>query len=288
MRNRQIDFLTWGHGLFLHFGPYTWFPKYGRKEYMHNENIVPPEQFSPSDLDCTRWADFADSIGTGYCILTARHQDGFCLWPTATDSPASKRDIVCEYVDAMRAKKIRVGLYYSLLDLTGRENETMQITELMTQYGKIDYLFIDGYGCDRKPHDYAAIGKAIRDNQSDIILSNGYMKDSLIFFEGEPDVGWIGNERGIINMPVVYDRTYYNFDKTKKRKLCIIPSAYVRTRTTHWFYTLEPDALKTPEKISALYKIATDNGAAFVVNVGIDRTGNISDDENKLLSSVFN
>jgi alpha-L-fucosidase len=136
--------------------------------------------FQPDSDWAARWAEVAKSSGAGYAFLTAKHHDGFCLWPTAlTDysverTAARGRDLVHEFLDAMRAAGLRAGLYYSLLDwrhpdyphfgdrqhplrfdeVARREEADRnfsryldfmhgQICELLTNYGRIDLLVLD-------------------------------------------------------------------------------------------------------------------------------------------------
>ncbi|MBC8010888.1 MAG: alpha-L-fucosidase [Burkholderiales bacterium] len=136
--------------------------------------------FRPARDWAARWADLAKNSGAGYAVLTAKHHDGFCLWPTAlTDynidrTPAKDRDLVGEFVAATRAAGLRVGLYYSLVDWrhpdyphfgdrqhphrfdpAARDAEPArnfsryvdflhgQIRELLTNYGRIDLLVVD-------------------------------------------------------------------------------------------------------------------------------------------------
>jgi alpha-L-fucosidase len=269
MHKRQQDFLRWGHGLFIHFGPFTFFPNYGRKRFLHEGEITPPEQFQPTGLNTDNWM----LKGFGYAILTAKHQDGFCLWPTETDSPSVKtngfnRDIVAEYCGSCRKSGIRIGLYYSLYDLiTGSKNTEIHLKELLSNYGKIDYIFFDGCNYEKHPFNFPEILRIIRELQPDIVISNGLTRTRQIFEGG--DVGWIGNEDGIIDDPDYSD---------------IIPCAYVRTRKTLWFYNDENQPVKTPAEIQ--YIIDNSNGIPLAFNVGPDKTGAIPAGELLALSVI--
>ncbi|WP_366183766.1 alpha-L-fucosidase [Flavobacterium ovatum] len=118
-------------------------------------------KFNPQKLDCNQWADAAVSAGMKYGVLTTKHHEGFCLWDSKftnydVASTPYKKDIVQQYTDAFRAKGLAVGLYYSIWDSTaGIDKGTIntakmkiikgQITELLTNYGAIDYFVIDGW-----------------------------------------------------------------------------------------------------------------------------------------------
>lgn len=177
--------------------------------------------FNPDLFDPAAWAKTAKRAGMKYFVITTKHHEGFCLWDSkytdykATNTPAG-RDILQEMVDAFRAEGIRVGFYYSLIDwhhpdfiiddrigpyrlLSAEERAEMnkgrdmaryarymrdQVTELLTNYGKIDILWFDfSYPCADDPND-AARGKGriqwesekmiklVRELQPDIIVDN--------------------------------------------------------------------------------------------------------------------
>lgn len=158
-------------GLFVHYGLYALL---GRGEWvMHREHIAHAEYrrlmdgFRAGAWDPAAQARLARAAGMRYAVLTTRHHDGFCLWDTATtdfNAPASaaRRDLVREWVEAMRAEGLRVGLYYSLADWSRpaywsgpqadpdgwaafRETVHAQLRELLTGYGPVDVLWFDGF-----------------------------------------------------------------------------------------------------------------------------------------------
>jgi alpha-L-fucosidase len=120
-----------------------------------------PSIFNPSKLDCSQWAKAAKSANMSYGCLTTKHHNGFCIWDTKTtaynvmNSPYNK-DVVKEYADAFRKEGLKVMLYYSILDIHHSLRPNMikaehvtfvksQITELLTNYGEITALIIDGW-----------------------------------------------------------------------------------------------------------------------------------------------
>ncbi|MGW0820112.1 alpha-L-fucosidase [Streptomyces sp. NPDC002845] len=178
-------------GMFIHWGVYSG-PARG-EWYMENAAITPEnyrkyvtdatsEQFTASAYNPADWAQLAKDMGARYTVLTARHHDGFALWPSTTHSNTwhsgqapLQRDFISEYVTAVRDAGLRVGIYYSPMswrypgyyDVTGtnclpnkwgyvtdpahKENARImknevyqQVRELVTQYGKIDDLWWDG------------------------------------------------------------------------------------------------------------------------------------------------
>ncbi|WP_165020681.1 alpha-L-fucosidase [Dysgonomonas sp. ZJ279] len=151
----QQDFVDLRFGMFIHFNIPT---------YMVDDWADPdasPEIFNPIKLDCGQWAKTAKEANMSYGCLTTKHHSGFCIWDTKTTdysvmSSPFKRDVVKEYVDAFRAEGLNVMLYYSILDthhklrpghITPKHIDMVkaQLTELLTNYGEIKALVIDGW-----------------------------------------------------------------------------------------------------------------------------------------------
>src|ERR1700744_5958724 len=142
-------------GMFIHFN----IPTYANQDWPDPD--ASPHLFNPVHLDCTQWAKAAQSAGMTYGCLTTKHHSGFCIWDTKTTdygvmhSPF-KRDVVREFTEAFRARGLKVLLYYSILDthhkirpgqITPRDVGMIkaQLTELLTHYGPITALIIDGW-----------------------------------------------------------------------------------------------------------------------------------------------
>jgi alpha-L-fucosidase len=176
-----------------------------------------PELFNPTELDCRQWARVCKEAGMKGIILTAKHHDGFCLWPSAytehsvKNSPwkDGKGDVVRELADACKEYGLKLGLYLSPWDRNHAEYGTdeyityfrNQLTELMTQYGEVFEVWFDGanggtgyYGganeerkVNRKTYyDWPNTRKIVRDNQPMAVM----------FSDAGPDVRWVGNESG--------------------------------------------------------------------------------------------
>ncbi len=151
-----LDFMNNRFGMFIHFNMGT----------MHAEQWAQPnhdpQSFDPQNLDCDQWADVAKSAQMSYAVLTTKHHDGFCLWDSSvTDYDVANSsydgDIVREYVDAFRSRGLKIGLYFSVWDRTHDiakgsvsdedvEFTKRQLTELLTNYGDIICIVIDGWG----------------------------------------------------------------------------------------------------------------------------------------------
>lgn len=151
----QQRFVDLKFGMFIHYN----IPTYMDADWPDPD--ASPALFNPKKLNPTQWAKAAKSANMSYGCLTTKHHSGFCIWDTKTtdynvmNSPL-KRDVVKEFVDAFRANDLKVMLYYSILDthhklrpnqITPKHFEMVkaQITELLTKYGKIEALIIDGW-----------------------------------------------------------------------------------------------------------------------------------------------
>ena len=155
LKELQQAFVDLRFGMFIHFNMPTFCPE------DWPDPDASPQLFNPTKLDCSQWAKAAKSAGMTYGCLTTKHHSGFCIWNTATTpysvmSSPLKRDVVREFADAFRREGLRVMLYYSILDTHHRlrphritpEHVAMikaQLTELLTGYGDIDALIIDGW-----------------------------------------------------------------------------------------------------------------------------------------------
>jgi alpha-L-fucosidase len=154
----QKRFVDWRFGMFIHFNMGTF----------HDMEWVDPAQdplsFNPTALDCGQWADAAKAAGMRFAVLTAKHHDGFCLWPSRyTDydvmSSSYRHDVVREYVEAFRSRGVTPCLYFSIWDRTNGVGPPVwdepapidlnlvkgQLTELLTRYGRIPLLIFDGW-----------------------------------------------------------------------------------------------------------------------------------------------
>jgi len=199
---RQLRWQQEELALFVHFGVNT----FTDREW--GDGTEDPSIFDPSVLDCGQWARAARAAGFRAMILTAKHHDGFCLWPTATTnhcvaaSPwrGGKGDVVREFSDACRDEGLRMGLYLSPWDRNAptygdsqRYDDFYceQLTELLTRYGPVNEVWFDGANGEgpngkRQAYDWARYWGLVRRLQP----------EAVIFSDAGPDVRWIGNERG--------------------------------------------------------------------------------------------
>jgi alpha-L-fucosidase len=193
--------------LFLHFGVNT----FTDREW--GDGTEDPAIFDPTAVDARQWARAARAAGFRAMVLTAKHHDGFCLWPSRTTghgvaaSPwhGGHGDVVREFVDACAAEGLRAGLYCSPWDRNApsygdspRYNDLYadQLTELLTQYGEIAEVWFDGANGEgpngkRQEYDWPRVFGLVRRLQPNAVM----------FSDAGPDVRWCGNERGVAGDP---------------------------------------------------------------------------------------
>jgi alpha-L-fucosidase len=196
--------MTWHkmkYHAFIHFGPNT----FTDIEWGHGNES--PDVFNPTELDCRQWAKVFKEAGMEGAIVTAKHHDGFCLWPSAYSTHTvresqwrdGKGDVLKDLSEACREFGIKFGVYISPWDrnhptyFTDEYNAVFKnmLEEVLTGYGDVYYVFFDGafsVGPDgrRQEYDWEGFTEIVRRCQP----------DAVIFSDAGPDVRWIGNERG--------------------------------------------------------------------------------------------
>ena len=199
---QQLEWQQMEFTAFLHFGMNT----FTGNEWGHGTDS--PELFNPSELDCEQWVKALKDGGFKMALITAKHHDGFCLWPTATteysvkNSPwkDGKGDVVRELRDACEKYGMKFGVYLSPWDRNAvsygdspayNKFFIEQLTELLSNYGEVHEVWFDG-ACGEGPngkkqeYDWTAILAKIRELQPKAVTA--IMGD---------DVRWVGNEGGM-------------------------------------------------------------------------------------------
>ena len=199
---QQLEWQQMEFTAFLHFGINT----FTGREW--GDGTESPELFNPSELDAEQWVKALKDGGFKMAILTAKHHDGFCLWPTATteysvkNSPwkDGKGDVVRELRDACEKYGMKFGVYLSPWDRNAEcygdspaYNKFFieQLTELLSNYGEVHEVWFDGANGEgpngkKQEYDWEAILKTIRTLQPKAVTA--IMGD---------DVRWVGNEGGL-------------------------------------------------------------------------------------------
>ncbi|MFW5773959.1 MAG: alpha-L-fucosidase, partial [Tangfeifania sp.] len=246
-----------------------------------------------------------------YMVITAKHHDGFCLWDSRyTDYDVSstpfKRDIIKEVIDAFRAEGIRIGIYYSLIDWhhpeyttdhkhplrnnkeyvekdqlrnmqVYREYMKNQITELLTEYGKIDLLWLDfsfpaqqGYaGKGRDDWNSLELLKLVKQLQPQIIIN-----DRLDLMDVEGGWDFRTPEQFMPSEPVSYNGEF-------------VPWETCQTLSERWTYVTEKHAEWKSERqlLEMLIGTVSKNGN-LILNAGPNGRGEIDSKSQKLLGSI--
>lgn len=199
---QQLEWQRMELTAFLHFGVNT----FTGREW--GDGTEDPAIFNPTSLDCEQWVRTLKESGFKMAIITAKHHDGFCLWPTKTTrhSVASsswkggKGDVVRELRDACKKYGIKFGVYLSPWDRNAscygdspayNQFFIEQLTELLTNYGEVHEVWFDGANGEgpngkKQIYDWDAILRTIRRLQPKAVTA--IMGD---------DVRWVGNEKGI-------------------------------------------------------------------------------------------
>lgn len=211
---RQLDWQYDELRMFVHFGVNT----FTDREW--GDGTESPAIFNPVGLDARQWAQVARETGFKTIILTAKHHDGFNLWPSRYTSHSvanspwknGQGDVVRELADAVAAEGLKLGLYLSPWDRNapsyGDEDAYNayylgQLRELLTQYGPLAEVWFDGAkGPDAKDMDY--------DFDAYWSLVRQLQPGAVIFSDEGPDVRWIGNEHGFAG-----ETNWSTMDRTK-------------------------------------------------------------------------
>jgi alpha-L-fucosidase len=291
---------------FLHFTVNTFT---GREwgEGDEDPNIFRPEAFEPDSIVST-----LKQAGMRGVILTCKHHDGFCLWPTATTAHSirssswrnGKGDIVRDISEAARRHGLLFGVYLSPWD---RNNPTYgtpayiplyrrQLTELLTNYGPIFEVWFDGanggtgyYGGAREKR---TIDKSTYyDWKNTWALVRKLQPDAVIFSDAGPDIRWIGNEKGFA-APTCWETvtprgehggpavpgdidTQRSIAGTVDGAEWMPPECDVSIRPGWFWHANENQKVRTPDDLMDLYFKSVGRGASLLLNVPPDRRGQI-------------
>ena len=276
--------LAWQRGeltMFLHFGVNT----FTDREW--GDGTESEKVFNPSALDARQWARTAKEAGFKLMILTAKHHDGFCLWPSRYTEHSVKNspwkdgrgDVVREFVEACRAEGLKVGLYLSPWDRNHRlygsdaynDYFVNQLTELLTNYGRIDELWFDG-ACGEGPNGK----KQVYDWNRYYATIRKLAPQALIAICG-PDIRWVGNESGVARIGESSVREDGKGPDGKPRLRWYPAECDVSIRPG-WFYHAGEDAkVKSLAKLMEIYFASVGRNSVLLLNVPPDRRGLMAD-----------
>lgn len=265
-----------------------------------------PAIFNPSDFNADQWISTLKDAGFKGAILTCKHHDGFCIWPSkftehdVENSPwkDGKGDVVKAVADACKKHGLEFGVYLSPWDRNhpeyGRppyiDYYRNQLEEIFTSYGPIFEMWFDGanggtgyYGGAREKR--AINGATYYDWPVTLALVREMEPDIIFFSDAGPGVRWVGNERGVVS------ETNWNTitpDTLHAGKAGIsdllntghpegthwIPAEVDVSIRPGWFYHEEEDSkVKTPEQLFDIYLTSVGRGSTLLLNVPPDKRG---------------
>ncbi len=277
---RQLAFQDLELGMFCHFGPNT----FADQEW--GEGNDDPAIVDPCDLDPSQWAKTAADAGMKYLVVTTKHHDGFCMWPTdATDysiaSSPCDADMVELVAQACRDEGLKLGLYCSPWDRhepcyddspAYDRHFAAQWTELLTRYGEVSYVWLDGAGSAGHVYDWEMIIGTIRE----------HAPETCIFSMGEPDVRWVGNEDGlapdpcwdVVEEPEGTNATEWLLPDFRASFPHWIPAECDARIRANWFWhDHDLPSLKSLERLVHMYYNSVGRGCNLLLNVGPDTRG---------------
>ena len=319
--NRRMEwYLDARFGMFIHWGLYS-IP--ARGEWLRSEEEITKEdymkyfeEFNPSDYNPKAWARAAKEAGMKYVVLTAKHHDGFCLYDSQyTDFKSTNtklgRDVVKDFVEAVREEGLKVGLYFTIIDWyhddyphygdkfhpmrknpefknEGRDFDNYltymhnQIREICTNYGKIDLLWFDFSYDDMRGEKWKAteLMSMVRSLQPDVII------DNRLECSGE----------GLGSLAAC-DPTPYHGDFVTPEKM--IPPNGIQdvqgndiaweacvTMNNNWGFCAVDHFFKPASMLIKKLVECVSKGGNMILNVGPDARGNIPEESMNILKGI--
>jgi alpha-L-fucosidase len=278
----QLRWHDYEMGMFVHFSINT----FNNKEW--SDGTLDPMSFNPSALDAEQWVKVGKDLGAKYMILTAKHHDGFCLWPTKTTEYSVKKspyksgagDIVKEFTEACRKHQMGAGLYLSPWDRHEPKYKDKdaydtfyaeQLTELTSQYGDLVEIWFDGAGSTGRVYDWDRFMKICHKNQP----------HAMIFSMGDATIRWCGNERGYAKYPnwnAVSDEEFkaskWDKEQVQGNGTRWLPAECDVPIRLGWFYhTYNQRTLKSLKHLMKIYHESVGYGAGLLLNITPDRRG---------------
>lgn len=288
--------------LFFHFGPNT----FTNLEWGHGTE--PEDLFNPTALDCDQWCRVAKQAGARGVVITAKHHDGFCLWPSKYSTHTVREskwrngqgDVLRELADACRRHGLKLGFYLSPWDRNHPQYGTPEyndvyvntLTELLTGYGDLFEIWWDGANGEgpngkKQVYDFHRFEK----------IAAKLQPDAVIFSDIGPGCRWAGNERGLI----LTETNWCTLDTAGFQRglgaphvdtlnqgnvngaLWLPAECDVSIRPGWFYHAEEDDKVKTPEQLWDIYMKSVGRGANLILNVPPDRRGRIHERDSAVL-----
>ena len=294
---------------FLHFTVNT----FTDKEWGYGDESE--QVFNPTDFDADQIVGVAKAAGMKGLILTAKHHDGFCLWPShytehsVENSPwqTGDGDMVREISQACQRAGLKFGVYLSPWDRNHKDYGRPeylpyfrnQLRELLTKYGDVFTVWFDGanggdgfYGGARQSRKID--NRTYYDWENTWALVRELMPGAVMFSDAGPDFRWVGNERGIAGEPCWATLntagrhpggTAEGLNSGERPGTHWIPAECDVSIRPGWFYHEKDDNhVKTPEQLLEIYYQSVGRGACLNLNIPPDRRGRIHDNDIRSLT----
>ena len=308
--DRQLAWHELEQYAFIHFTTNT----FTGKEWGYGDES--PEVFNPSEMDVNQWIKTVKEVGLKGIVLTCKHHDGFCLWPSKYTEHSVKNskwkngqgNVVKEVADACHKNGLKFGVYMSPWDRNRAdygspsyvEYYRNQLKELFTMYGPVFEMWFDGanggdgfYGGAKEKRKIN--GASYYDWPTTLNMVRKIEPNIVFFSDAGPDIRWCGNESGYIGetnwSPITSDTLFAGKSGIEKilnageeNGKNWIPAEVDVSIRPGWFYHAEEDAkVKTPEKLFEIYLSSVGRGANLILNIPPDRKGLFHENDVKAL-----
>ena len=275
-------------GMFIHIAPQTW------QDTESDRLDTPLSDINPDQLDTDQWVGVAESMGAKYIVFVAKHEGGFCWWPTATTDYSvkstpwrgGKGDVMKDLANSCRARGMKLGVYISPRDLKhgvgigGRAEDPAkqadyekmfraQLTELLTNYGTMMEVWFDG---------------SLVFDVGDILAAHA--PDAVVFQGPQATIRWVGNEDGHAPYPAwngvkLGDKKWGDYTAAdgimpgKGADRWLPNECDARIRKTWFWRTDNANTLKSLDALVEMHEKSVGRGSVLLLNHTPDRTGRI-------------
>lgn len=299
---KQVDWQRMETYAFIHFG----LNSFCDREWGYGD--TDPKMFNPKRLDCEQWVKTLIAAGMKGVILTAKHHDGFCLWPfegndyNVSKSPwrNGKGNVVKELSEACKKHGLKFAVYLSPWDRSRADYGSpsyvdyfhSQLRDLLTHYGPVFEVWFDGanggdgyYGGAR---DKRTIDRKNYYNYPRIYqILDSLQPQAVVFSDGGPGCRWVGNEKGFAgetNWAFIPKNTVYpgypNYPELQfgypDGDQWTAAECDVSIRPGWFYHPEEDDKVKSPEQLADLYYRSVGHNATLLLNFPVDRNGLIN------------
>lgn len=296
---KQVEWQQMETYAFIHFGLNT----FNDREWGYGD--TDPKTFNPTNLDCEQWAQTLVKAGMKGVILTAKHHDGFCLWPfegtdySVKNSPwkNGQGNVVKELSEACKKYGLKFAVYLSPWDRHQANYGTpeylpyfyAQLHDLLTNYGPVFEVWFDGanggdgwYGGAK---DIRTIDRKNYYNYPRIYeMLDSIQPQAIIFSDGGPGCRWVGNEKGFAGatnwsflrkgeVHPGYDKSYELQYGHPDGNQWVPAECDVSIRPGWFYHPEEDDRVKSPDQLVDLYYRSVGHNATLLLNFPVDREG---------------